>query len=281
MKRVPFGIERLDNTIGGGAPRGSVVLLSGEAGAGAREFMFTTAVMNGLARTGDDLFDLHYGDLAANAALPEEIHYISFTSEEPQLRTEMGTTMDEDLTEQALDATEFTSLSRSYFHVSPVPRNWYTDEVDDITSLRKRHEDRRGLLTALGDTLNECAEGNLVVIDSLSDLVSTVNEDEGLRWADISYLVKGLVRASHKWGGLILLHVNHETLTDTQHGQLVDACSGTLKFEWETGGSNRARTLVVKSFRGVLSQIEAENIVKFETDLGEAGFDISDVRKIR
>ena len=281
MERVPFGIERLDNTIGGGAPRGSVVLLSGEAGAGAREFVFTTAVMNGLARTDDDLFDLHYGDIAPDAALPDEIHYISFTSEEPQLRTEIGQTMDSDLTEKGLDATEFTSLSRSYFHVSPVPRSWYTGEIEDITSLRKRHEERRGLLTALGETLNECAAGNLVIIDSLSDLVSTVNEDDGISWADISYLVKGLEKASHQWGGLILLHVNYETLTDTQHGQLVDACSGTLRFEWETGGSTRARTLVVKNFQGVLSQIEEENIVKFETDLGDAGFDISDVRKIR
>ena len=122
MERLPFGINRLDSTIGGGAPRGSVVLLSGEAGAGAREFMSTTAVMNGLAQTGDDLFDLHYGDIADRATLPDEIHYISFTSEEPQLRTEIGQTMDTDLTEHGLDATEFTSLSRSYFHVSPVPR---------------------------------------------------------------------------------------------------------------------------------------------------------------
>jgi hypothetical protein len=54
-----------------------------------------------------------------------------------------------------------------------------------------------------------------------------------------------------------------------------------MEFSWESGGSTRARTLVVKQFRGVLSQIEEENIVQFETELGEAGFDISDVRKIR
>jgi hypothetical protein len=102
-----------------------------------------------------------------------------------------------------------------------------------------------------------------------------------MTWSDINYIVKGLEKASHQWAGLILLHVNFETLTDTEYGQLVENCSGTLEFQWETGGSTRARTLVVKSFRGVLSQIEAENIVKFETDLGDAGFDISDVRKIR
>lgn len=281
MERIPFGISRLDNTIGGGAPRGSVVLLSGEAGAGAREFMFTTAVMNGIARTDEDLFDLHYGDIAPKAELPEEIHYISFTSEEDQLRNEINMTMDEEIAGKGLDPVNFASLTKSYFHISPVPRNWYAEEITDITSLRKRHEDREALLSALGDELSVRAPGNLVIIDSLSDLASTVGEGDNLSWSDVNYLLKGLEKASHRWGGLILVHLNHETVTDTQHGQLIDGCSGTLRFEWETGGSTRARTLVIKNFHGVLSQIEAENIVKFETDFGDAGFDISDVRKIR
>jgi len=281
MQRVPFGISRLDSTIGGGGPRGSVVLLSGEAGAGAREFMYTAAVMNGLADRDDDLFDLHYGDLAENAVPPEEIHYISFTASEEQLRSEIGMSMDDEISENALDAVEFTSLSKNYFHISPVPREWYAEQTDDITSLRKRHEEREGLLSALGDVLSDRAPGNLVVIDSLSDLAAAAGIDERLSWSDINYLVKGLRQASHQWGGLILVHVNYETLNDTQLGQLIDACSGTLRFEWETGGSSRARTLVVKNFAGVLSQIEDEDIVKFETDLGDAGFDISDVRKIR
>lgn len=280
MDRVPFGIDRLDEIIDGGAPAGSVVLLSGEAGAGAREFMYTSAVMNGLAHDpADDLFDLHYGSLHDNAALPEEIHYISFTGEGPQLRAEIETMMDETVAERGLAHVQMHSLSQQFFHVSPVPREWYAEETPDIKNLRKRHEDREGLLSALGDRLTKNAPGNLVIIDSLSDLVATLGEQ--LSWSDVSYLVKGLQRAAHDWNGLILVHVNHETLSETRHGQLVDASSGTMRFQWESGGSTRARTLVVKQFRGVLSQIEAENIVQFETDLGDAGFDISDVRKIR
>jgi hypothetical protein len=61
----------------------------------------------------------------------------------------------------------------------------------------------------------------------------------------------------------------------------MDAASGTLVFEWESGGSKRARTMVVKEFRGVLSRLEDENVVRFETEIHESGFDISDVRKIR
>jgi len=280
MERIPFGIESLDTTIGGGAPRGSVVLLSGEAGAGSREFLHTAAAMNGIAEADEELFDLHYGELAENATLPGEVHYISFAGSEDQFRAELRMSMDEDIAETGLENLNFTSLANNYFHNSPVPRNWYADEAESLAGLRKRHEEREGLLSVLGDTLSENADGNLVIIDSLSDLVGALDEEE-MSWTDITYIVRALEEAAHKWGGLILLHVDFETLSNTRHGQLVDSCSGTLRFEWEAGGSMRARTMVVKSFRGVLSQIEEENIVKFETDLGDAGFAISDVRKIR
>lgn len=279
MERIPFGIDRLDDTIGGGAPEGSVVLLSGEAGAGAREFMYTAAVMNGLAKTDQGSFDLHYGDVASEAGLPEEIYYLSVTNEEDQLRSSIAMSMDEELVAAGLEAVSFGSLANNYFHLSPVPRQWYAGETENITSLRERSSEREDLLTALADRVTERAQGGLVIIDSVSDLVTAAADE--IDWSDINSLVRGLQKAAHRWDGLVLLHANPATLTDIQHGQLVDACNGTIEFRWATGGSTRARTLVIQDFAGVLSRLEAENIVQFETDLGEAGFDISDVRKIR
>jgi len=280
MERIPFGITRLDDIVDGGVPPGSVVLLAGEAGAGSREFMYTSAVMHGLARAEHDLFDLHYGELAEEAELPDEVHVVSLSQSEPQLRDEIAASMDPDVAEPALEEIEFASLAHQFFHVSPVPRDWYADETRDITSLRERHEEREGPLASLGTVLSERAPGNLVVIDSLTNLLGAIDEED-LTWSDLSYLVTGLQRAAFEWNGLILLHVNTAAIGQSELGQLVDACSGTMRFQWETGGSTRARTLVVQQFRGVLSRIEAEDIVQFETELGEAGFDISDVRKIR
>jgi KaiC/GvpD/RAD55 family RecA-like ATPase len=280
MERIPFGINRLDDIVNGGVPPGSVVLLAGEAGAGSREFMYTSAVMHGLARAEHDLFDLHYGELAAEARLPDEVHMISLTQSESQLRDEMTMSMNSEVAEPALDEINFASLTHQFFHASPVPRDWYAAETGDITSLRQRHEQREGPLESLGATLSERAPGNLVVIDSLTNLLGAIDEDD-LTWSDLSYIVTGLQRAAFEWNGLILLHVNSAAIGPSQMGQLVDACSGTMRFQWEAGGSTRARTLVVQQFRGVLSQIEEEDIVRFETELGEAGFDISDVRKIR
>ena len=279
MDRIPFGVRQLDTTIKGGAPTGSVVLVSGESGAGSREFMYTSTLINGLAVGGnDDLYDLYYGSQSADAIDPDEVHYISFTDSKEKLTDEMSLAMDDEIVENGFENVQFHEMAERYFHVSPVPRDWYADATHSITDLRKRHE-QRGLMEALGKTLTEIAPGNLVVIDSLSDLVGAIGDD--IEWSDISYLVQGLTKAAHEWDGLILAHLNHETVSSTRYAQLTDATTGAMRFEWESGGSTRARTLVVSQFRGVLSQIEAEDIVRFETEIGDSGFDISDVRKIR
>jgi len=280
MDRIPFGIRQLDTTLDGGAPAGSVVLVAGEGGAGSREFLHTSTLLNGLAETDTELHDLYYGDLAANARPPEEVHYISFTEGRERFESEVRTTMESDIVEAGMEAVRYHDLSEQYFHQSPVPRDWYADATADIRDLRARQE-RDDILGELGSRLSEHAPENLVVIDSISDLVSTAGRDQTLDWTDIAFLVKGLQKGADRWNGVILVHVNRETVSPTEYGQLVDGVDGTLEFEWASGGSTRARTLVVKQFRGVLSAIDSENIVQFETEVGDGGFDISDVRKIR
>lgn len=278
MERIPFGVRRLDTTIDGGAPPGSLVLLSEEAGAGAREFMYTSVVMNALANANPELFDLYYGTVPSGAETAPEVHYVSFTSERTLIQRELGLVLETEMVEAATDAITFHDLSPEYFRLSPVPRDWYSGRTTTISDLGA-DEERTSVPERLGDVLSAHATDSLVVIDSLTDLLSATSEE--LSWQDIPLLLKGIARATHAWGGLLLVLLNHETLSAARHGQLVDACDGSFFFEWESGGSTRARTLVVRQFRGVLSQIESEDIVQFETTIGEAGFDISDVRKIR
>jgi KaiC/GvpD/RAD55 family RecA-like ATPase len=278
MDSVPFGVSRLDSLVGGGAPSGSVVLLASESGAGGREFLYTSAIINAIAEVDEDLFELHYGSLKEGVTVPEAVHYVSFTSGEKYLTRQMGFALDDDLVERAVDRIRFADFSREYFHPSPVPREWYLGEASALRDLGSSTK-TEGVLESLGTYLSEHAAGNLVVIDSVTDLVAS-DADE-LSWNDIALVLKGLNKASHQWGGLILLLVNLETLDDGELGLLKDATSGTFLFEWESGGSKRARTMVVQEFRGVLSQLEDENIVQFETEIHDGGFDISDVRKIR
>lgn len=278
MDRIPFGIERLDAMIGGGAPTGSLVLLSGDPGAGAREFMYTSAAISSLPGTADETFTLHYGDVHENATIPDEVHYVTFTSTPMQVREEMAFTMESAIVDAADDAIQYSDLSAEYFQLTPVPREWYLGSNETISDLVAGRE-RRSVLEALGDYLNEHAAGNLVCIDSLTDLVAATSES--FSWSDVAAVMKGLDRAASTWDGLIMLLVNQHAVTKTQLGLLKDAADGSLIFEWEAGGSERARTMYVEKFRGVLSRLEEEDIVQFETEMHDGGFDISDVRKIR
>ena len=279
MDSIPFGISRLDSLIGGGAPPGSVVLLASQSGAGGRELLYTSAVMNAIVGVDDDLFDLHYGTLAANASLPSEVHYISFTTDEAYLTRQMRQTMDTELVDSAVDRIQFADFSTEYFHPSPVPREWYHHEVSALRDLGTRSKKYETVLEAFGTYLSEHADGSLVLVDSLTDLLSATSDE--ITWNDITLLLKGLNKAALQWGGLVLLLVNVETLDSAELGLLKDSSSGTFLLEWESGGSKRARTMVVQEFRGVLSRLEDENIVQFETEIHDGGFDISDVRKIR
>lgn len=278
MENYPFGISRLDSLLKGGVPPGSVVLLSGEAGAGAREFLYTSAAMNALAHIDDDLFDLYYGDLPPSASVPPEIHYVSFTSSKPSLERELRYTLDSDIVDAVADEIQFCDLSVEYFQTSRIPQDWYLGRTTDLRDLSTRRNDE-SVLSALGEYLTVNASNNLVLLDSITDLLAAVGDD--LDWGDITMLIRGLARAATQWGGLILVLVNEDTLTETELGQLSDAASGTLGFTWETGGSKRSRVMVVREFRGVLSRIEDEDIVQFEGEIHEGGYDLSNVRKIR
>jgi len=278
-RRLPFGVEGLDNNVNGGAPAGSLVLVAGEAGAGAREFIYTSAVMNALGKADAELFDLYYGELASGATLPEELHYVSFTEGPDNLREEMLYTMDRSLVESGIEEITFADLSREYFQLSPVPREWYAGERGGITDIGSSG-DRRDVIEALADYLDDNAADNVVYVDSLTDLAD-IGEEEKLDWQDVLYILQGIRRAIRTWRGLVLVHVSKEALTETHLGALMSAVDGTMLFEWAAGGNERDRTMVVREFRGVLSQLEAEDIVRFETEIHEGGFDISNIRKIR
>lgn len=278
MDRIPFGISRLDSRIGGGAPSGSVVLLAGEAGAGAREFVYTSAVLNGLEEGDPELFSLHYGDLHDDAVPPSEIHYVSFTADGDDLRGEIEFAMDAEMVEGGLDSVSFMDLSPEFFQLSPVPHDWYAESHRTISDIGEGG-DRRGVLTAFADYLDENAMGGLVLVDSLTDLL--VADQESISFGDIVLMLKGLRRASRKWDGLVMLLLQKDAVTDRQLGSLMTAVDGTVQFEWEAGGNERVRTMFVNEFRGVLSRLEAEDIIRFETEIHDAGFDVSNVRKIR
>lgn len=279
MARIPFGVSRLDRLVGGGSPAGSLVLLTGEPGAGAREFLITSAVMNGLAKDHEDLFDLHYGSLPEEATVPSDIHYISFTGGRESIESEVEFVMSEELATAGMSTVRIRDLSPEYFQLSPVPREWYAgvrQEIGDLGASDRQND----VVEALAAYLEEHGNDSLICVDSLTDLVG-VTETGAVDWSDLVYMMKGLRRAVRSWGGLIIVHTTLDSMGERRLADLMASVDGTMVFEWERGGNELARTMAVREFRGVLAEIEEEDITRFETEIHEAGFDISDVRKIR
>ena len=277
MDRLPFGVRRLDSLLGGGAPEGSAVLLAGEPGAGAREFLATCALMNGLRTKDPEEFSLQYGDLADDLTLPEEIHYVSLTDDVAGIKREFATAFDAEFVERASDPIVFGDLSPSYFRLSPVPREWYAEPTADIESLGERG-DRNTVFEALAAYLSEHAAGSLVCLDSVTDLLAA-NGERSL--ADVATVLNGIRRAGSDWEGLLVLLLDSSTVPSADLGRLQNSVDGTLTFRWERGGSDLARTMELTKFRGVLPTLDPEDLVTFETEFRDTGFAVSDVRKIR
>ncbi|TQQ81212.1 HTR-like protein [Halonotius terrestris] len=135
------------------------------------------------------------------------------------------------------------------------------------------------ILPALREYLIEHAAGNLVVIDAITDL-GTLPDDE-VAWDEVTRLLRGLTRAVTDWGGVVLVLADAEAVTPPELGALSAAATGTLQFGWETGGSKRARVMNVRELRGALSRLEREDIVQFEAEMHDRGYDLSNVKKIR
>jgi len=136
------------------------------------------------------------------------------------------------------------------------------------------------VLTAFGDYLSAHADDSLVCIDSVTDLVSMVDDDD-TEWSDVAMVMKGLKKAAYEWGGLILVLVNTDSITDREFGALMDAAGGGPPVHvGERRLAARQNNVRPRVPRRAL-RLESENIVRFETEIHEGGFDISDVRKIR
>lgn len=275
MTRQPFGIARLDSLLGGGAPAGSVVLLAGEPGAGAREFLGTCALMNGLALADPEEFTLQYG--SEPSGLPDAVHYVSLTSDPGSIREEFATAFDAEFVEHATAGITTADLSASYFGLSPVPREWYAEPTTDIEALGERR-DRHTVFETLATYLSENASGSLVCLDSATDLLAA---DAERSLSDVVAVLKGMRRAAAGWNGLVLLLLDSSTVSTTDLGRLQNAVDGSISFRWERGGSDLARTMELTKFRGVLPQLDPEELVTFETEFRDTGFAVSDTRKIR
>lgn len=271
MSRIPTSVVAFDNIVKGGIPAGSVVLLYGEPGSGHREFAHTSAANISLIRSNREI--LKTMGIEDNVIIPQKTTYISFTKSEEEILREIDLTFSEELREAFRRNLVFKDFSAEYFRHTIVPKEWTS------TSILFSDSSSRDILKSFVEFINKNGDDSIIIIDSLTDLVTSSKFNEN----DIIDVIKGLSKISKKWKSVIYMILSEGIASQRFEKILFDVVDGVLVFEWGGGQktSKRYRYMYVKKFTGVLSHIEESKISKFTTALNtDRGFVVINVEKV-
>lgn len=277
MKKIPTGVSDLDSIIKGGLPAGSVVLLLSEIGAGGQEFLYTSAAK--LLRVSESPKDVSVilGDECKGSIMPDDVHYLTFSRSEEDVLDEVKISFNQDYYDAIKDNINFKDFSTSYFRRTMVPSTWTRDDGgSNIFS----NDNEGDLLDEIVDFLEENAQDNMVVIDSLTDLLtnSSIENDQ------LVTVIKGMRRASKRWGGVIYLLLSKGIVDKSLEYLLIDSVDGMMKFEWSKSHhtSSRQRYMFVEKFLSVLPHLKREKIARFTAEVTDyAGYNVVNYEKIR
>jgi KaiC/GvpD/RAD55 family RecA-like ATPase len=256
VKRIPTAIADLDTIVNGGFPAGSTILLAGEAGAGQQEYVYTSAAKLSIVRESPHLRHYFLGHACEGSEMPSGVRYVTFARSKEDILMELKASFNREFYEAIRDHTVFKDLSAHYFRHTIVPPSWtYQEPTLDLT--------QRSLLEALVEFLEVEAQGNMVIIDSITDLL----EVEAVELKDLVATVKGIQRASKRWDGLVYLLLNRGTLERKHEVMFFNSVDGVLTFEWKAfrTSSTRQRYMYLEKFTSVLPHLALRKIAKFPT----------------
>lgn len=278
FKRIPTGIYSFDSIIRGGFPSGSLVLLSGEVGAGNKEFAYTSAAMLSMLKNDPAKHSAMIKQLNSllikdeNLKLPENICYISFNQSKESFITELERSLAQEFS-SSLKNIFFKDFSSMYFEsmssILDAKGNWPIKNMTD--------KDHLDLLKDLISELDLHAPNSIVIIDSLTKLIRACDFD----WRFLVLFLENLQSRSKKWDGLVYLLLGKGILTNRKEEEIMDLADGVLVFEWVQDGFSRQQAIHMRKFLGLMPHIAKDNIVRFDTTVTDTdGFMVINVRHI-
>lgn len=267
--RMPTGIGSFDPVMEGGVPIGSVMLLLGDIGAGSFEFVYTSIINLAMLKRRDP----------ENPYLPSEILYTTFTKVKEDVLREVGLSFDASLaSEIEADYVRFGDLSEQYFESSSVPKEWYTS--DDLITRLKRRSEHVSTLAQLSSVLETAPERSLIVLDSLTELA--VSHSDPADWKELAAYLRGLQRITKRWNSTIYLLLTQGIIDRARVQEIADIADSVILFRWEESvAARRQRVMFFEKFRGVMTHLEENDLVKFSIKISPAlGFEVNNIRLI-
>jgi KaiC/GvpD/RAD55 family RecA-like ATPase len=259
--RVPTGVPDFDY-LTGGLPSGSVVLLFGTAGAGHQEFGLTSAV-HLMGRQDDPrLHPVHLGAAKGPFEYPESVVYLSTSRSRDQIMGEIRSAFDGGYPAVLERHLRFRDLSPSYFADTLVPASWSSTPSPLLSGAPASVSlPADGPLRAVADAIDAIEPRQLVILDSLTDLLVR----RGIDAADLLALVKGLRRHAKEWGGLVYLELTEGVAPPAVEQAILDSVDGVLHFTWvaSPSHSHRQRAMLIEKFLPVLARLPSEYLGRF------------------
>jgi len=284
LTKIPTGIKTFDVNINEGFPGGSVILILEDVGAGGREFIYTSIYNINQIKADSINYDpmnnkhneVRDDQIVESIMLPDKIYYVSISKSKEDILMEIAHAFHKGFYNSINNGLVFKELSETYFRHS-IARNFWSDKKG-IMGFDSSSD--KNILEELSEIFNEYGGGNIVILDSLTDIM--VSEADYVNRNDIIMFLKGLVNISKKWNGLIYLILSANILEKQMQEIINDAMDGVLVFEWfDKGSVKMRRNLYISKFRGLIPQLEQNKIAKFETKITQdEGFEVSNVRKI-
>jgi KaiC/GvpD/RAD55 family RecA-like ATPase len=260
--RIPTGVGDFDS-ITGGIPVGSVVLLTGEAGAGHQEFALTSSTHLMFSYDAERMHKFYLGSVRGNFVYPAGLAYVSLTRSRDQVIREVEISFEPTHYASFVRHLIFHDLSSIYFSDTIVPRAWAQTAAPLLASLAESPATPPGTdpLDAIVRAVEQDGNGNVVIVDSLTDLLVRRNLDTEA----ILTLVKGLRRRAKEWGGVVYLLLSRGVAPAATEQALADSVDGVFSFSWSTHPlrSSRQRTMLIEKFMPVLSHVPHEHQGRF------------------
>ncbi|MCI4368433.1 MAG: hypothetical protein L3K09_02575 [Thermoplasmata archaeon] len=266
--RIPTGVPDFDY-LTGGLPAGSVVLLVGEAGSGHQEFALTSAVHLMLRYDDPRMHRFYLGSARGPFRYPKQVVYVSASRSKPQLLREIASTFDANYAKTLERHLTFHDLSPSYFRDSVVPSSWASLGGSVLSGISAERPAEGGPLAGIAEAVEQDGRSNLVIVDSLTDLLVR----RGVEASDLLTLVKGLRRRAKELDGLVYLLLSRGVNPPATEQALYDSVDGVLSFSWTTNPlhSHRQRTMLIEKFMPVLSRMSREHQGRFVIQVSAVG----------
>ena len=258
--RVPSGVPDFDY-LTGGFPVGSLVLLFGEAGAGHAEFALTSAVHLMLRFDEPKVNRIYLGNAPGPFRYPEGVAYLSTSRSEAQVMTEVRSAFSGVYPAVLARHVKFRDLSPTYFQDTVVPSEWASVRSPLLSGGPATLVPDGGPVRALAQAAEADGPQNLVILDSLTDLLVR----PGVEPSDLLTFLKGLRRRAKEWGGIVYLLLSQGVASPAVEQAVFDSVDVVLHFAWQTSPnrSHRQRTMLIQKSMSVLSHVPPEYLSRF------------------